>query len=456
MSSVQLWNVRRRLTKFWAIAMVGYGLVVLVLASGMLLTSWRFDAVATAHVDRIRSEENQITAAESLRWSADAIVSTGRGYLISSDPIFLAQLSEAQTNFDRGIAAMTTGARDVTSIVLVRGIERDARRFRSHQEALVQTIRAGDVRTLAPRFEAELVPLQRKLGDSLDRLVEYEESTIDAVYDRVADERARLRSRLNALLAISILGSLIIAAYVARFLGRSIRKEQHALEIARKAVAARDEIMGVVAHDLRTPLASISMRAELIRETKDREAVPKHADSIVSLTRRIDTLIRSMLDVATIESGHFTVHPEVCGVEGLLKETTEMFAGLAAPKRITVERAPIVANVRADKERVLQVLANLVGNAIKFAPEGGRVEVGATRVESGVCISVSDNGPGIAREHLPHVFDRFWKHEAGGKKGTGLGLFIAKGIVEAHGGKICVESEPGHGATFRFTLPAAR
>ena len=446
--------MKRRFTRFWTLAMAGYGFVVLLLATGMILAVWRFDAIARGHVGRIRSEENRITLAERLRWSGEAIVSTGRGYLISTDPAFLTQLDEAQARFDRGIAALMEGASDAPGITLLGEVETDARRFRSHQDTLVQAIGTEDVRALAHRFEAELVPLQRELGHSLDRMIAYKEAAIGTVYDQVARERTRLRSMLNGLLGVLILGSVVIAAYVASLLGRSFRKEQEALETARRAVAARDEIMGMVAHDLRNPLASICLRAEVMRETNTREAIHEHTGFIVGLAGRMDSLIRSMLDVTTIESGHFTVHPEACEVEGLLKETNEMLAGLAARKQITIERlANPGARVLADRERVLQVLANLAGNAIKFAPEHGRVEVAATRHESDVCFRVSDNGPGIAREHVPHVFERFWKHEATGKKGTGLGLFIAKGIVEAHGGRIWVESESGHGATFRFTLP---
>jgi signal transduction histidine kinase len=435
--------------------MFGYGFVVLLLAGGMILTTWRFDVIATKHVNRIRTEENRITLAERLRWSGEAIVSTGRGYLISADSAFLSGLDDAKSSFDRGIDALTKGATDARSTKIVRQIAEDARRFREHQDMLVEAIHTDDVRTLAHRFETELVPLQKNLGRSLDLLIGYKETAIDGVYEHVARERARLHARLNALLGSLIAGSLGIAAYVASLLGRSFRKEQEALETARKAVAARDEIMGVVAHDLRTPLSSISMRAELLHETSDPAAVHKHAEGIVKLTGRMEGLIRSMLDVTTIESGHFTVRPQTCEVEDLLKETTEMLAGIAAPKQVILECVPTaVVNVRADKERVLQVLGNLVGNAIKFAPKGGRVEVAAARIDNEVRFSVTDNGPGIDREHLAHVFDRFWKHEAGGKKGTGLGLFIAKGIVEAHGGRIWVDSEPGHGATFRFTLPS--
>jgi signal transduction histidine kinase len=107
----------------------------------------------------------------------------------------------------------------------------------------------------------------------------------------------------------------------------------------------------------------------------------------------------------------------------------------------------------ADRERLLQVLNNLVGNALKFSSAGGTVRVSAERAENGVRLSVSDTGPGLDSADLPCVFDRFWKGETGGKKGTGLGLHIAKGIVEAHGGRIWVESRLGHGCQFHFTVP---
>jgi signal transduction histidine kinase len=436
-------------------AMVGYGVVVLLLAGGMVLTTHRFDGVATGHVNRIRMEEDQITYSERLRWSGEAIVSTGRGYLISGDSAFLTSLAEARENFERGIHALTRGASDVKTRLLVDNVEADARAFGDHQRVLVAAMRSDEVATVARRFDTELVPLQRQLGASLDRLIEYKETAIDEVYERVAAERARLRARLNALLGVLVLASLGVAGFIGRALVRSYRKEREALETSQRAVAARDEIMGIVAHDLRNPLASISMRAALLLETAESAATTKHAEGIEKVTLRMEALIKTMLDVATIESGHFTVDPEPCSVESLVDATVELFSGLAAQKQIRFEHPAVspTLTVRADRERVLQVLQNLVGNGIKFSHQGGRLLIAVKRERNTVTFRISDTGPGIANEDLPCVFNRFWKHEAAGKKGTGLGLFIAKGIVEAHGGRIWVENGSTRGASFYFTLP---
>src|SRR5690606_32288422 len=132
-------------------------------------------------------------------------------------------------------------------------------------------------------------------------------------------------------------------------------------------------------------------------------------------------------------------------VDELLRETTELFTGFTASKEVRLEQTPKETgfSIKADRERVLQLLANVLGNALKFAPSGSQVTILVEQQHQEVCIAVSDRGPGIDAQHLPQVFDRFWKHETSGKKGTGLGLFIAKCIVEAHGGRIWVESAAG-------------
>jgi signal transduction histidine kinase len=171
---------------------------------------------------------------------------------------------------------------------------------------------------------------------------------------------------------------------------------------------------------------------------------------------RMEGLIKTMLDVTTIEAGRFAVNVARCSVADLVGETADVFGTLAAAKQVRFEQAvkePELVLI-VDRERVLQVLSNLIGNALKFTPPGGRVLLTVERHDEMARFGVLDTGSGISAESLPRVFDRFWM-EAPGKKGTGLGLFIAKGIVEAHAGRISVESELGQGTSLFFTLPIA-
>jgi signal transduction histidine kinase len=199
------------------------------------------------------------------------------------------------------------------------------------------------------------------------------------------------------------------------------------------------------------------MKAALLRRTAESAKTRERAESIENVTRRMEYLIKSMLDVTTMEAGRFSVTPVRCDVKSLLRETSEIFETLAGSKQIQLQQKEAEPGlvVHAERERVLQVLSNLLGNALKFTPPGGNVVLAIARHDEGVRFTVADTGPGIPDQYLPHIFDRFWKAEARGKTGTGLGLFIAKRIVEAHGGRIWAESEPGHGATVSFTLPIA-
>jgi signal transduction histidine kinase len=440
--------------------MAGTAAVTLLLAGGMALTTHRLTAAAAKQVAHIQAEELEITLAERLRWSGELIVSAGRGALLSGDPALLAKLHEAQAEFDQDILALNRNATpSPTGAALVAEVERAAKEFRRVQSELVLARQQGeDEQGLVRRFEEELVPLRHELVRSLDRLVDDKEAALKDVYSQALRDRGRLTDQMHGLLAVLVLVAFAISWYFASLLARAYRKEQDALNAARKALAARDELMGIVAHDLRNPLGAIMMRAALLRRETDSEKTRQHAESIGNITLRMEYLIKSMLDVTTIEAGRFSVTLAPCSVEDLLRETTEIFGTLSVSKQIqlreTVKESGLV--IRADRERVLEILSNLLGNAIKFAPRGGEVTISVERQSGMVRFAISDTGPGICSEHLPHVFDRFWKNETSGKKGTGLGLFIAKGIVDAHEGRIWIESELGRGATFYFTLPIAK
>lgn len=229
---------------------------------------------------------------------------------------------------------------------------------------------------------------------------------------------------------------------------------------AQRASQARDEILGVVSHDLRNPISAVSMCARVLVESPPEQASDRRelAEAIVESTHLMQRLIQDLLDVSTIESGHLKVYPRRESLGRIVESAMTMVREGAAERGVRVystvpQALPLV---EVDSQRLEQVLANLLGNAVKFTERGGTVAVEGEADASFVRVRVRDSGVGIPPEHLPHIFDRYWHARRQSRTvGTGLGLAIARGIVEAHGGTIGVESTPGEGTTFTFTLPMA-
>jgi PAS domain S-box-containing protein len=245
---------------------------------------------------------------------------------------------------------------------------------------------------------------------------------------------------------------------------RSEAMIHQALTAAETAVRDRDDLMGLVSHDLRNPVNAVKMlAAALLRFSSDPTATrlptaaAEHASVMLQAATQMDTLIQDLLDVTRLERGQLRIvrRPEAIGA--LLATTADLLAPLASARGVTLETEleaglPLV---EIDPDRIAQVLSNLVGNAIKFTPEGGHVRLRALRHSEGVHVIVHDTGAGIAEEDLPYVFDRFWQSRRTDRSGAGLGLAIARGIVRAHGGTLTLESEVGRGTSALVTLPAA-
>jgi PAS domain S-box-containing protein len=260
---------------------------------------------------------------------------------------------------------------------------------------------------------------------------------------RIADERERL------------LASEQLARHAAETANVHLREVEDAL---RRAVAARDDVLRIVVHDLRNPLSVIMMEAQILEHpeliTVPRDSPP--SQMILRSARRMNQLIEDLLDVVAVEAGELRVDHKRLSAAAVAREAVESQTNIAAAAKIAIrlEAEPGLRDVWGDHERLLQVFENLIGNAIKFSEPGGGIIVRATPDHDHIVFSVADTGCGIDAESLRHVFDRFWQAKTHAKHlGAGLGLPVTKGIVEAHGGRIWVESAPGRGSTFYFTIP---
>ncbi|HKY34413.1 MAG TPA: HAMP domain-containing sensor histidine kinase [Polyangiaceae bacterium] len=227
---------------------------------------------------------------------------------------------------------------------------------------------------------------------------------------------------------------------------------------AQHAIQLRDDVLSMVAHDLRNPLSAMLLQLKLLHR---RGAQPERRsqgpiDAILREGTRLNVLIQDLLDVARFEAGKPSIEQQLISASKVATSAVEGQKLLAsdAGLALELESADSTAEVWGDAARLLQVFANLIGNAIKFTPPGGKITVSVEPRPHDVVFSVSDTGPGIHSEQIPHLFDRFWQASPTDRRGAGLGLSITKAIVEAHGGHIWVETALGRGSTFRFAIPS--
>ena len=233
-----------------------------------------------------------------------------------------------------------------------------------------------------------------------------------------------------------------------------------ARDVAEHAALMRDELLAVVAHDLTTPLNSVRLWARVIRGAApagaEGESVRVAARIIQEATVRMSVLLHELRDVACIDTGHFGIQKEPQDVGAIVATTVDALSPLCLAKQLSIRgSSPAAQHVSCDPNRLQQVLGNLVANAIKYTPPGGTITIDAAPSERAIRFRVADTGPGIPDEMRACIFERYWrgKDQRDTITGIGLGLFISKRIVDAHGGRIWVEDAIGGGSAFCFTIP---
>jgi signal transduction histidine kinase len=239
-------------------------------------------------------------------------------------------------------------------------------------------------------------------------------------------------------------------------LGRLLEQRTRALSGAHEALDVRDEFLAIVSHDLRNPLNAIALNTQLLARlvSSSDPHLARISRSLESSITQMQRIISDLLDLAAIDAGKLSVELEPGDVRSPMEEAVENSRSVGAEKSIVLEAVvgPEPLLTLFDRDRIGQVLENLIHNALKFTPAGGRISVEGRRTGQFVEISVRDTGPGLQPEEISVIFDRFRQVEKRGRRALGLGLYICRSIVESHGGRIRAESVPGEGSVFLFTL----
>jgi signal transduction histidine kinase len=245
---------------------------------------------------------------------------------------------------------------------------------------------------------------------------------------------------------------------------RQVRELEDAVDAARTEARSKEEVLAMVAHDLRGPLSALKLSTDAVRrqvaagvdEGKLWPTVRRHFDLADRTIGRMVRMVDDLLDGARIQSTGISLELQLHDFDEIVAQTLELLSPLAEEKnlRLGADRRTTMGPVLCDRDRMLQVLSNLTGNAIKFTQPGGSIQIEATSSKDEIEVCVRDTGDGIAPDQLPHMFEKYWQaHRDGRTSGLGLGLTIVRGIVVAHGGRIWVTSQPGQGSQFFFSIP---
>jgi signal transduction histidine kinase len=446
----------RRPTTSVSAAAVGFALVWIISAVPIVgSVAIARDAADVLERTLARYADDLMHASEA-QVAAERMVAAGRGYLLTREQERLVRSRAAEDQLAAALQSLDRGSVEPSERALLGDVQRSADEYRRLLDSAIEmAANDDDRRDLAEKLREDLIPAREILDQKLGRLVVHKQQLQVTARQRAA-ATASQSVRITVILGgLALLLSALLAWLFTRRLADTSRREQAHAEKAMSALAARDELLRIVAHDLRNPLTAIALRASSIAHHAPDDEDTRSAKAIESTCHRMAFLIESLLDAAGVEEGRLAVRPEPCLALDVVTSVIDTFTPAARAKSILLEVyvSPPNLGVWADRERLFQVLSNLIGNALKFTPEKGAVALSVRRAPGAAQFEVRDTGVGIAPDDLARVFDRYWKTEVSGAKGVGLGLYIVKGIVDAHDGRIWVESTIGAGTSFVFELP---
>lgn len=452
--------------------MVGYERRLLVLVGLIALAFLPLLAASLFFLARFSSAQDRLDAvytrtvilAHDLRSEKMRQNSLVPVIVINGDKGLLAELERSNRRFDLIVGELKTLAGDAETRAALDAVSTLQRRLLALQRTgVAQRLDGGTMSGANAYFQKNAGPLTSSIDAAIDRFT-------DRSAARYQAERARNQRVVRGVFGVLVLASLfafVFCAFLGRLLLRLVEQKRSYDQVAarlaerEKAISlARKEAVEVVAHDLNNPITTILFASEnLLAQpgVKDQPRVRSGVEAILLATETMRRLIRNILDHSKIEAGGLVLARERVDLGRLLADAAEQFALSAARKGLDFAYAPGGAGpvLDADGSRLGQVVANLLSNAVKFTEPGGTVSLTGRIEGEAVLIEVRDTGWGMTPEQVARVFDRRWQGEAAAAHGNGLGLAISKAIVEAHGGRLGVDSRPGEGSAFSVVLPLA-
>jgi signal transduction histidine kinase len=408
--------------------------------------------VTTQSADRVAHRVvEDLEALHRVRLTAEQLVAAGRGYLLMANPVERARLAELDAELDRSLDALRARSRGGMSPKIAK-VEQTATDYAGVLATAVE--QRGKGQEISQIVEQDVAPRRASLEAAVEDLTDLEQDELSAVSARAAGAERTVGFATFAACVFAITIGLVLAVTTSKRLAGQFDRESAEKAAAKDAALSRKELLDVVSHDLRSPLSAILLGLELL--------TAEHGDaryvSVISHSaERMQRLVNDLLDASKAEVAQLELARLPCEPRALVDSVIEQFQDLAKAAGVRLRGAsPEGGTINVDRERIVQILANLVGNAIKFTRSGGEIVVAASRTGERVTFEVSDMGPGIPADEQAGVFEAYRQgSHTLHRGGVGLGLYICKKLVEAHGGKIGVRSSSGQGSTFWFELPAA-
>ncbi len=435
---------------------LGAGFLATILAAIVVCVIALFGLIESEKLSHVVLSDyaQDLILAGRLRAEEESRVATSRGFLITGDRAYLGKMDIAQRDFMRDLVLLQKSGVSVPHDKLLSDLKSADDSYQRTLAEFIQARAAGvQLKDLIRRFENRLQPEREKLEKSVDSYIAYTRLQLEG--EKAALSKSN-RSIFHLVIAASLI-ALALAGAMAFVITKTLSRLYSEVQDAAKM---REEIVEMVAHDLRNPIAAVILSAQLLlrmaksKNTIDSEEIRQRAENIKRATDRVNGLIGGLLDLARMKAGTLTIEAASVSTNEIFADVFELFQNIAREKGVVLEIQQVpLASIFCDFERIVQVFSNLIGNALKFSAPNQKIVFG-TRLENGaVVFFVADQGPGISEEEQLHVFERYWQAGTHKKAGAGLGLAICKGIIAAHGGKIWVTSHLGFGATFYFTIP---